>query len=92
MARLITLSSVSRSFRRIRQPAHDFIQQVTQAQHVGAGDADGLSQAQGIAFIQDVIQLVMVQLIGHQQHRLLGTAQNIGDLLILMGEPGSQRQ
>ena len=69
-----------------RQALHNLLQQVAQAQHVGAADGDGIAQAQVVIFVELVAHALIVHLVDHQQKRLARAAQVVGHVLDLGGQ------
>ena len=67
-----------------RQQFDDLFQQIAKTQHVQTADRDGIAKAQIIEFIHRVVESGEVHLIDHQQHGLMGLAQQIGYRVVVL--------
>ena len=71
-----------------RQLAQDLVQQVARSAAVGGGDAPDLAQAERIELVGVVLLLAGVHLVHGEDDRLLAAAQQVGDLGVVVSDPG----
>ena len=62
------------------------LEQIAEVEHIDAGDADGVAQAELIEIVDFVLHAHVVDLVDHQHDRLAGAAEHIGDGLVVGGE------
>ena len=71
----------------LREAADHLIEQVAQAQHVRGGDGKRIAQAQRVEVVHRVAHLLIVDLVDHQNDRLVAAAQHGRHVLIIRRQP-----
>ena len=71
-----------------RKPRHDLVEQVSRSVAVQRRDRHRVAQPQPVELERLVVPRRIVDLVGRQDHRLAGAAEDVGDLLVSRRDAG----